>query len=140
MLHERPDLGVVLLRGNVPTRLRCVLGGEVPATLLAMADLARSRLFFPRPRDSRPPAGSRPHGPAAGRGVTAVTVREGDTLLRGLLARAEDAEPRLAATAERASRAEMNGPCCTPIGGHTEAFRTCRLRLTGLVARTGRSF
>ncbi|MFL5255153.1 MAG: hypothetical protein ACJ8AI_20110 [Rhodopila sp.] len=46
MLHERPDLGVVLLRGNVPTRLRCVLGGEVPATLLAMAGLARSRLFF----------------------------------------------------------------------------------------------
>src|SRR3954470_10960349 len=101
MLHERPDLGVVLLRGNVPTRLRCVLGGEVPATLLAMAGLARSRLFFHVPGTVVLPLDPDLMVPAVGQGVIAVTVREGDTLLRGLLARAEDAEARLDATAER---------------------------------------
>jgi hydroxymethylbilane synthase len=41
LLHLRPDLEIVPLRGNVETRLRKVEEGEVEATLLASAGLKR---------------------------------------------------------------------------------------------------
>ena len=41
LLHVRPDLEIVLLRGNVATRVRKVAEGEVDATLLAVAGLKR---------------------------------------------------------------------------------------------------
>jgi hydroxymethylbilane synthase len=41
LLRMRPDLEIVLLRGNVQTRLSKVKHGEVDATLLAAAGLAR---------------------------------------------------------------------------------------------------
>src|SRR5262249_56259378 len=41
LLHVRPDLRIVALRGNVETRLGKVSQGKVDATLLAVAGLAR---------------------------------------------------------------------------------------------------
>ncbi|CAN0533535.1 unnamed protein product, partial [Laminaria digitata] len=41
LLHRRPDLKVVPLRGNVDTRLGKVSAGEVDATFLAVAGLTR---------------------------------------------------------------------------------------------------
>src|SRR2546430_17260011 len=56
LLAHRPDLVVVLLRGNVDTRLRKWRAGEGDAPLLAPAGA-------PRPRDNGPPA---PPPPGAG--------------------------------------------------------------------------
>jgi hydroxymethylbilane synthase len=41
ILNKRPDLSVVLFRGNVETRLRKLAEGQAEATLLAMAGLKR---------------------------------------------------------------------------------------------------
>ena len=41
LLHARPDLRVVTIRGNVQTRLERVAAGECAATLLALAGLRR---------------------------------------------------------------------------------------------------
>jgi hydroxymethylbilane synthase len=78
--------------------------------------------------------------PAAGQGMIAVTVREDDAMLRGLLAQVENPNARAIAAAERALLVELNGSCRTPIGGHAQLLPEGRLRLTGLVARADGSF
>ncbi len=47
LLHRRPDLNVVMFRGNVQTRLRKLAEGEAAATLLALAGLRRMELDPP---------------------------------------------------------------------------------------------
>jgi hydroxymethylbilane synthase len=139
LLHGRPDLRITLLRGNVPTRLTRILQGEVSATFLAMAGLVRSGLLHVPGAMVLPLAPDR-MVPAAGQGMIAVTVREDDTMLRGLLAQVENPDARAIAAAERALLVELNGSCRTPIGGHAQLLREGRLRLTGLVARADGSF
>ena len=136
LLHLRPDLRVVMFRGNVQTRLRKLAEGEATATLLALAGLRRLGLA---------PAGGVPLDPevmvpAAGQGIVGVTVRADDVELRELLAAIEDPEARAVSSAERALLAALDGSCRTPIGGHARLLPDGRLRLTGLVARPDGSF
>jgi hydroxymethylbilane synthase len=136
LLHRRPDLNVVMFRGNVQTRLRKLAEGEAAATLLALAGLRRLGLE---------PEGSVPIDPevmvpSAGQGIVGVTVREDDTELHELLSAIEDPEARAVSSAERALLAALDGSCRTPIGGHARLMPDGRLRLTGLVARADGTF
>jgi hydroxymethylbilane synthase len=136
LLHRRPDLNVVMFRGNVQTRLRKLADGEAAATLLALAGLRRMALDPPGAVAIDPEA----MVPAAGQGIVGVTVRADDTELHELLAAIEDPEARAVSAAERALLAALDGSCRTPIGGHARLMDNGRLRLTGLVARADGSF
>ena len=112
VLAMRPDLDVVDLRGNVPTRLRKVDEGQVHAAILAAAGLHR---LDARQRISAyldPPAWL----PAAGQGAIAVQIREDDDRMRALIARLNDEPTMIATTAERAFLAALEGGCQVPIG------------------------
>ena len=136
LLHARPDLRMVTLRGNVQTRLGKLAAGEADATLLALAGLRRLGL------EARASVVLEPEVmvPAAGQGIVGITVRADDSELRALLAGIEDPEALAVATAERALLAELDGSCRTPIGGHARLLADGRLRLTGLVARADGGF
>src|SRR5579875_3698217 len=135
LLHTRPDLSVVTLRGNVQTRLSKLDAGACAAALLAMAGLRRlglaSRAVVLDPESMVP---------AAGQGIIGVTVRADDTELRELLAAIEDPEAKAVSTAERAMLAALDGSCRTPIGGFARILPNGELHLTGLVARADGSF
>ena len=136
LLHARPDLRVEMLRGNVQTRLSRVRGGEVAASLLALAGLRRLGLEGEAAVVLDPEV----MVPAAGQGIVAVTARAEDAELRALLAAIEDPEALAVATAERALLAALDGSCRTPVGGHARLLPGGRLRLAGLVARPDGSF
>jgi hydroxymethylbilane synthase len=136
LLHRRPDLNVVMFRGNVQTRLRKLAEGEAAATLLALAGLRRMELDPPGSVAIDPEV----MVPAAGQGIVGVTVRADDTELHELLSAIEDPEARAVSSAERALLAALDGSCRTPIGGHARLLENGRLRLTGLVARADGSF
>jgi hydroxymethylbilane synthase len=136
LLAARPDLRMTLLRGNVQTRLARVKGGEVQASLLALAGLRRLGLEAEAAVVLDPEA----MVPAAGQGIVGITVREDDVELRELLAAIEDREAAAVSTAERALLAALDGSCRTPIGGHARLLPNGELRLTGLVARPDGSF
>ncbi|PNG27936.1 hydroxymethylbilane synthase [Methylocella silvestris] len=110
----RPDLNVVLLRGNVETRLAKLAGGEVDATLLALAGLKRLGL------EGKASALLNPEEfvPAAGQGAIAITARTGDDSTRALIAPILDQDTGLALAAERAFLAVLDGSCKTPIGAY----------------------
>ncbi|MBR0652669.1 hydroxymethylbilane synthase [Roseomonas terrae] len=136
LLHRRPDLKVVMFRGNVQTRLRKLAEGEAAATLLALAGLRRMELNPPGSVALDPEV----MVPAAGQGIVGVTVRADDTELHELLAAIEDPDARAVSSAERALLAALDGSCRTPIGGYARLLTGGRLRLTGLVARADGTF
>lgn len=136
LLHARPDLQVVTLRGNVQRRLDAVEHGKCEATLLALAGLRRLAIGVPESCVLDPEI----MVPAAGQGIVGVTVRAGDDELQKLLAAIEDPQAKAVATAERALLAALDGSCRTPIGGYARLLPDGRLHLTGLVARADGSF
>ena len=136
LLHARSDLRVTSIRGNVQTRLRKLQEGECQASLLALAGLRRLGIQVPGAVVLDPSAML----PAAAQGIVGVTVRAGDTALRAVLAAIEDWASRIAATAERAMLAVLDGSCRTPIGAHACLLADNTLTLTGLVARADGSF
>ena len=136
LLHARPDLRIVTLRGNVQTRLDKLAAGACDASLLALAGLRRVGLAEVPKLVLDPTV----MVPAAGQGIIGITARADDTELLDLLAGIEDPEAKAVATAERALLACLDGSCRTPIGGYARVLPDERLHLTGLVARADGSF
>ena len=112
-LHLRPDLAVVMMRGNVDTRLGKLEAGEADAILLAMSGLNRLGLGH-LPKALIDPELS---PPAPGQGALAIQVREGDTDAPWL-ADLRDAATTLAVTAERGALEVLEGSCRTAIGAY----------------------
>jgi hydroxymethylbilane synthase len=111
LLHRRPDLEVVPLRGNVDTRLKKLETLGLDALILAAAGLNRLGL-------GRVYRGCVPESdmlPAVGQGALGLEVRRADHDLRELLAFLDDAPTRLAVTAERAFLARLQGGCLVPV-------------------------
>lgn len=112
LLHARPDLQVLELRGNVDTRIAKLSRGDYDAIVLAKAGLDRLGL-------SAQISQVLPHTvslPAAGQGAIGIEARAADAATLHLLAALEDVETRNAVSAERAALAALGGGCQVPIG------------------------
>ena len=108
---ERPDLAIVPIRGNVPTRLARIEKGEVDAVMLAMAGLKRLDLAA-----HAVPLDPSVFVPAPAQGALAIETREDDAATRGAIAQLDDAKTRISVEAERAAMAELEGGCRVPLG------------------------
>ena len=119
----RPDLNIVDLRGNVPTRLRKLLANPWDAIVLARAglerlgfDCSRGELLFEAkslraavlPRDRFLPAG--------GQGIVALQVRSDDAEVRAVIGALGDRDALLCLRAEREFLRLLQGDCGTPVG------------------------
>lgn len=112
-LHaRRPDLEVVELRGNVPTRLNKVETGKVHAAILAAAGLIRLEVQQRITEFLDPPDWL----PAAGQGAIAIQIRSEDARIRALLSPLDHEPTSIATRAERAFLAALEGGCQVPIG------------------------
>ena len=111
LLHRRPDLKVVPLRGNVDTRLGKVAAGEVDATFLALAGLIR----LGRDDVGATPIGADEMLPAVCQGIVGIERRADDDRVAELLAPLNDTETANRAAAERTLLAGLDGSCRTPI-------------------------
>ncbi|RWD06309.1 MAG: hydroxymethylbilane synthase [Mesorhizobium sp.] len=124
----RPDLEVVMFRGNVQTRLRKLDEGVANGTILAYAGLKRLGLEhvvtdlmslekFP---------------PAPGQGAICIESRIGDAEVERMLAAIHDAPTGQALACERAFLAALDGSCRTPIAGHA-TISGDKLSFAGLI-------
>jgi hydroxymethylbilane synthase len=129
LLHLRPDLRVIPMRGNVDTRLRKLDSGEVQAIILAAAGLKRLGLSK-RISTFLPPE---KFLPAIGQGILAVELRRQDRRVRHLLAFLNDKETERIARAERAFLGKLGGGCQVPVAGYARMKKT-GLHLEGMVA------
>ncbi len=110
VLRARPDLSVVLFRGNVDTRLAKLAAGEADATLLAAAGLirlGRDDVGVAVPLDEMLPA------PA--QGAVGIECRADDAMTRGLLGKIDHAATNRAVRCERALLAALDATCHSPV-------------------------
>jgi hydroxymethylbilane synthase len=110
----RPDLEIVPLRGNVPTRLSRLEDPELDGVVLAAAGLRRlglanriSELFDPHLLV-----------PAVGQGILGLQHREGDARIAGALAPFGDPRSHACAQAERGVLEALGVGCTVPMGAH----------------------
>ena len=130
LLHRRPDLQIVTLRGNVDTRLAKREAGTVEATLLALAGLKRlglAHVGHAVPEDEMLPA--------VGQGAVCIECRADDSRTRAWLAAVDHAPTATCVEAEHAMLAVLDGSCRTPIAGHAVLTGDAGLHLRGLIAK-----
>lgn len=108
----RPDLELLDLRGNVGTRLQKLDAGHYEAILLACAGLERLGLHDRiRSRLAAPT-----WLPAPGQAAIAIEARSDQPAILEALAVLDDADTRLAVTAERTMNHVLGGSCTVPVG------------------------
>ncbi len=122
----RPDVQIVEIRGNVPTRVKKVLGeNALDAVMLAAAGLLRLGLMQ---GDQIAIEGQTLSAltldpvtflPAAGQGAIAIECRAGDEATITAIRALNHAETESRVTAEREFLKILGAGCQTPIGAHT---------------------
>jgi hydroxymethylbilane synthase len=117
LLAARPDLRVEDLHGNVDTRLRKLVEGELDAIVLAVAGLRR----LGREDEASFAIPSEAMVPAAGQGALVIQVRAGDETATGTAAAIVDETALRELNAERAAVALLEADCTSPIGVHARA-------------------
>lgn len=116
LLHIRPDLQVVDVRGNVDTRIRKLEETDLDGIILAAAGIKRLlkeeviTQFFEIEQMV----------PAVGQGALAIEAREGDSDIENLLAPLNDTTTVAEITAERTVLESLGGGCQVPIGAYAE--------------------
>jgi hydroxymethylbilane synthase len=131
LLAARPDLKVVEIRGNVPTRLQKVSErDELDATVIALAGL--TRLNFEIKPDGKLVGDAVPDGllatvldldvmlPCVGQGAIGVEIRAGDERIAKICERLDHFNTFHCVTAERAFLRAMGGGCQSPVAAYAE--------------------
>jgi hydroxymethylbilane synthase len=131
LLTARPDLKIVEIRGNVPTRLQKVAErGELDGTVLALAGI--SRLKYTISTGGKLHGDAVPNGvlasvldlevmlPAVGQGAIGIEIRTDDERIANICERLNHFNTFQAVTAERAFLSGMGGGCQSPVAAYGE--------------------
>ena len=110
MRRLRPDLEIVLFRGNVDTRLARLAAGEADATLLAAAGLDRLGRH-----DVGNAVPINMMLPAPAQGAVGIECRADDSHARAMLAKIDDPQTYACVAAERALLAALKADCHSPV-------------------------
>lgn len=129
LLHQRPDLCIEMLRGNLDTRLRKLREGQYDAIILAAAGLRRLAWSHEITECLTPDITL----PAIGQGALGIEGRADDTFVRHILSKLDHAPTHVTVRAERALLHRLQGGCQVPIAAHA-VLANQRLMLEGLVA------
>jgi hydroxymethylbilane synthase len=135
LLRLRPDLTVVMFRGNVDTRLAKLTAGEADATLLAAAGLdrlGRDGVGRAIPTDTRLPA------PA--QGAVGIAVRSADANAARIVAAIDDAATSACVLAERALLAGLGADCHSPVAALAALSGEMLTLRAELIAEDGSAF
>jgi hydroxymethylbilane synthase len=120
---KHPEIRVVDLRGNVPTRLRKLKANEWDAIVLARAgverlgyDLLDGSFSFEDVRFHAEVLSPNEFLPAGGQGVIAMQLRSDDEKTKTIVDRITHAETFSCLQAERAFLRLLQGDCGSPVG------------------------
>ena len=129
LLHARPDLVVLPLRGNLDTRLKKLETENFDAIILAAAGVKRLGLEhrITEYLDEKVML------PAVGQGALCIEIRENDPEVKSIIALLEHHQTRTVVLGERAFLNRLEGGCQVPIAAHGKIEKSA-FTLCGLVA------
>jgi len=135
LLATHPDLNVIEIRGNVPTRLQKVASrGELDATVLALAGLTRLNYKIDA-RSGKLSGDGVPESllasildlnvmlPCVGQGAIGIETRANDERIEKICERLNHPATLQCVTAERAFLHAMGGGCLSPVAAHAVVDR-----------------
>jgi hydroxymethylbilane synthase len=134
LLNFRPDLELIDLRGNVPTRLKKLKDGAADAIMLAAAGLTRLQIdmsdfevikFSPRE-----------FVPAPAQGVLVLQIRKDDVALQKILLNLHQPEVSTCTNVERKILQLFGGGCHTPLGAYCECDQVGNYHVWAAIADT----
>jgi hydroxymethylbilane synthase len=111
----RPDLNIILFRGNVQTRLAKLAQGDADATLLAAAGLDRLNM-----QDIGAAISTDVLRPAPSQGAVGIEALAANHAVCGLLNKIDHRVTHQCVAAERALLAALNADCQSPVGALAE--------------------
>lgn len=115
LLHLRPDLKIMDLRGNLDTRIRKLNDRVYDAIVLAFAGVKRLGLKL-----SMSPISVEEFLPQAAQGALGIQIRQGRPDLEEITKILDDAPTHLCCDAERAVLSGLGGGCHAPIGVYAQ--------------------
>lgn len=116
LLHLRPDINIVDLRGNVPSRIKIFLGSNWDAIILARAGIERLNLK----KYISSYISIDEILPAVGQGALGFEIHIENEYVNKLLKSLHDEDTHKAVLAERALLRKLEGGCQVPIGAYAE--------------------
>jgi hydroxymethylbilane synthase len=129
LLHWRPGLNIVPIRGNVDTRLRKLEAESLDGIVVAVAGLKRMG-WDSRISDIIPPEICLP---AVGQGALGIEMRSHDEAAHTLLRPLTSSTTQAAVSAERSFLAHLEGGCQVPIAAWA-IMEGDRLWLRGMIS------
>ena len=129
MLHRRPDIEVVSLRGNVGTRIKKLDEQNLDAIILALAGLKRMGCENIVTERMDPSVCL----PAVAQGAMGIETRKNDEKIMEIIGFLNDHNTRLAVETERAFLTRLEGGCQAPIAAYA-TIEAGKVTLDGLVA------
>jgi len=112
LLHLRPDLNIVELRGNVPSRIKKFLESDWDAIILARAGIERLNLS----KYISSIIKTEVMLPAVGQGALGIETRADNKIVNDIVKSIHHEETYKAVLAERALLKTLEGGCQVPIG------------------------
>lgn len=129
LLHQRPDLRIEMLRGNLDTRIRKLREGQYDGIILAAAGLRRLAWAHEITEYLAPDISL----PAIGQGALGIEGRADDSFVRHVLSKLDHEPTHVTVRAERALLHRLQGGCQVPIAAHA-VLADQQVTLEGLVA------
>ncbi len=114
--HLRPDIKVMDLRGNVPTRINRFITSDWDAIILACAGVERLKLekhissYIPVTRML----------PAVGQGALGIEIKKNNQFANDIIQPLHHEDTYISVTAERSLLAALQGGCQVPIGAYAQ--------------------
>ncbi|HSW53991.1 MAG TPA: hydroxymethylbilane synthase [Ignavibacteriaceae bacterium] len=128
LLHLRPDLNIVDLRGNVPSRIKKFLDSDWDAIILARAGVERLKLN----KHISSIIKTDVMLPAVGQGALGIETRVDNKFVNDIVKSIHHEDTYKAVLAERALLKALEGGCQVPIGAFAEVKQS-GLHLDALV-------
>ncbi|NWF51557.1 MAG: hydroxymethylbilane synthase [Nitrospirae bacterium] len=128
LMHLRPDLKIVTLRGNLDTRIRKLDEGDFDAIIAAVAGLKRLGLSQRITEILQPDTSL----PAIGQGAIGVECRIDDESINSIVSSINHFETSVSVKAERAFLKRLGGGCQVPIAAFAR-IELERIIMDGLV-------
>lgn len=116
LLHIRPDLKIVDLRGNVPTRIKKFIESDWDAIILARAGIERMKMS----KYISSIISTDEILPAVGQGALGIEIHEENVFAEEMIKNINDENTFIAIRAERALLKYLEGGCQVPIGAFAE--------------------
>ncbi len=114
--RKRPDLKIVTFRGNVDSRIKKLMQGDVDATILAYSGLKRLGLFDTQYCHL---IETKEMLPSVGQGVIAIEIRKNDNKMQEICNKINHFETWELMQAGRAFLEYLDADCKTPIAAYS---------------------